>query len=153
MHLYLIRHAHALDGDDDAARPLSPKGDEQIRALARLLRASDAFSAEEIWHSPLRRAGETAALLAKRLKSDAHLAVVGGLRPEDAANAILKRLNDLRHPVAVVGHEPHLSALASLLVTGKAVPPRFVLKKCAAVRLDRVDGVWAVRWHISPELL
>lgn len=153
MHLYLIRHAHALDGDDDASRPLSPKGAKQVRALARLLRECDAFEAEEIWHSPLRRAEETAVLLAKRLKTPARLASVGGLRPADAANSILKRLNDLRHPVAVVGHEPHLSALASLLVAGKAVPPRFVLKKCAALRLDRVDGVWAVRWQVSPELV
>lgn len=152
MHLYLIRHAHALDGADDLARPLSPKGAKQVRALARRLRACDAFEADEIWHSPLRRAEETAVLLAQRLKSEARLASVGGLRPEDAANSILKRLDALRHPVAVVGHEPHLSALASLLVAGKAAPPRFVLKKCAALRLDRADGVWAVRWHISPEL-
>lgn len=153
MHLYLIRHAHALDGNDDALRALSPKGRRQIRALGRLLRETGAFEAEEIWHSPLRRGEETALLLAKRLKSEARLSAVGGLRPGDAANSILKRLNDLRHPVAVIGHEPHLSALASLLVVGKATPPRFVLKKCAALRLDRVDGIWAVRWHVSPELV
>jgi phosphohistidine phosphatase len=153
MHLYLIRHAHALDGDDDAVRPLSPKGRKQIRALGRLLKETGTFEAEEFWHSPLLRAEETAVLLAKRLKTKAQLSAVGGLRPDDAANSILKRLNDLRHPVAVVGHEPHLSALASLLVAGKAAPPRFVLKKCAALRLDRVDGVWAVRWQVSPELI
>jgi len=153
MHLYLIRHAHALDGDDDARRPLSAKGRKQVRALGRFLRDARAFEAEEIWHSPLRRAGETATLLAKRLKSKARLVRVAGLRPADAPDSILKKLNDLRHPVAVIGHEPHLSALASLLVVGESVPPRFVLKKCAALRLDHVDGVWAVRWHVSPELV
>lgn len=153
MHLYLIRHAHALDGDVDAVRPLSPKGRRQIRALGRLLRETGTFEAAEIWHSPLRRAGETATLLAARLKTKARLVEMGGLRPGDAADSILKKLNDLRRPVAVIGHEPHLSALASLLVVGKATPPRFVLKKCAALRLDNVDGVWAVRWHVSPELI
>lgn len=153
MHLYLIRHAHALDGDDDAARPLSPKGRKQVRALGRLLRECRAFEAEEIWHSPLCRSAETAALLAQRLKTKVPTIEMGGLRPGDAADSILKRLKDLRHPVAVVGHEPHLSALASLLVAGKAAPPRFVLKKCAALRLDRADGVWAVRWQVSPELV
>jgi len=153
MHLYLIRHAHALDGDNDAVRPLSPKGRKQVRALGRLLRDTDTFEAVEIWHSPLRRAGETATRLAKELKAKARLVEMGGLRPGDAADSILKKLNALRHPVALIGHEPHLSALASLLVAGKAVPPRFVLKKCAALRLDRVDGVWAVRWHVSPELI
>jgi phosphohistidine phosphatase len=153
MHLYLIRHAHAIDGKDDAARPLSAKGRSQIRALGRFLRGSGAFEAAEIWHSPLRRAEETAILLSKRLKAKVRLVETAGLRPDEAPNSILKKLNDLRRPVAVVGHEPHLSALASLLVAGKAAPPRFVLKKCAALRLDRVDGVWAVRWHVSPELV
>ena len=150
MHLYLIRHAHALDGDDDARRPLSAKGRKQVRALGRFLRDARAFEAAEIWHSPLRRSGETAALLAKRLKSKVRLVEVSGLRPADAADSLLGKLNGLRHPVAVVGHEPHLSALASLLVADTAAPPRFVLKKCAALRLDHVDGVWAVRWHVSP---
>jgi phosphohistidine phosphatase len=153
MHLYLIRHAHALDGENDAERPLSPKGRKQARALRRLLRDADAFDAAEIWHSPLRRAEETAVLLATRLGTKTRLLEAAGLRPDDAPNSILKKLNVLRHPVAVIGHEPHLSALASLLVAGKAAPPRFVLKKCAALRLDRVEGVWAVRWQVSPELV
>jgi len=153
MHLYLIRHAHALDGNEDTSRPLSAKGRKQARALGRQLRKAKAFEAEEIWHSPLRRAKETAALLAKHLKTKARPVAASGLRPDDPGDSILKKLNGLRHPVAVVGHEPHLSALASLLVAGEAAPPRFVLKKCAALRLDRVEGGWAVRWHVSPELL
>jgi len=52
-----------------------------------------------------------------------------------------------------VGHEPHLSGLASLLVTGKAEPSRFLLKKCAMLRLDREGGGWTVRWQVSPEVL
>jgi phosphohistidine phosphatase len=153
MHLYLIRHAHALDGNNDAARPLSPKGLRQIRAMAKIMRESHAWEAGEIWHSPLRRAHETAAGLAKRLKCDVRLKEVTGLKPSDAVDAIAEKLGDLRHPVALVGHEPHLSALASLLVVGRAAPPRFTLKKCAVLRLDRVGGGWTVRWHISPELV
>jgi len=153
MHLYLIRHAHALDGDDDAARPLSPKGRKQVRKLADLLRDTKTFETGEIWHSPLRRAHETAGLLAKRLRDGTRLKEVAGLTPDDAVDRIAARLGDLRRPVAVVGHEPHLSALASLLVAGHAAPPRFKLKKCAALRLDRADGGWAVRWQVSPELV
>lgn len=153
MHLYLIRHAHAIDGTDDAARPLSAKGRSQIRALGRFLRGSGAFEAVEFWHSPLRRAEDTAILLAKRLKTKARLITVAGLRPGDTPDSIVKKILALRRPVALVGHEPHLSALASLLVAGKAAPPRFVLKKCAVLRLDRGGGAWAVRWHVSPELV
>lgn len=153
MHIYLIRHAHALDGENDAARPLSPKGRKQIRSVARLLREAGVFEAGEIWHSPLRRAHETAGVLVKRLHCRARLKEVSGLKPDDAVDKIAEKLGDLRRPVAVVGHEPHLSALASLLVVGSAAPARFTLKKCAVLRLDRVSGGWNVRWHISPELL
>ena len=153
MHLYLIRHAHALDGDNDAARPLSPKGRKQVRRLADLLRDAGAFEAREIWHSPLRRAHETAGLLARRMQKGAKLKEVAGLTPDDAVDRIATKLGELRRPVAVVGHEPHLSALASLLVAGHAAPPRFKLKKCAVLRLDRSEAGWAVRWLVSPELL
>ena len=153
MHLYLIRHAHAVDGDDDAARPLSAKGRKQSRKLGRFLHQAKAFDAVEIWHSPLRRARETSALLAKHLKTKAKLTAVSGLLPDDPGDSIIEKLLAARRTVAVVGHEPHLSALASLLVAGKAAPPHFVFKKCAALRLDRVEDGWAVRWHVSPELV
>jgi len=153
MHLYLIRHADALDGDDDAARPLSAKGRKQIRSIARALREAGAFDAAEIWHSPLRRAHETAVLLAKQLASAAHLTAVEGLTPDDAVEMIGAKLNERRRTVAVVGHEPHLSALASLMVAGCPTPPRFTMKKCAVLRLDRSEGGWSVRWHVSPELV
>jgi phosphohistidine phosphatase len=153
MHLYLIRHADALDGEDDAARPLSPKGRKQIGAVARLLREARAFEAGEIWHSPLRRAQETALLLAQELKGQIRLEAVAGLTPEDPVDQIAAKLDDLRRPVALVGHEPHLSALASLLVVGQATPPHFIMKKCSVLRLDRTEGGWSVRWHVSPELV
>ena len=53
----------------------------------------------------------------------------------------------------LVGHEPHLSGLASLLVTGRTAPPRFLFKKCALLRLDREGDGWTVRWHVSPEVV
>lgn len=153
MHLYLIRHAHAIDGDDDAARPLSPKGRKQINRLSKVLLNAKAFDAVEIWHSPLRRAKQTGLVLATRLKSKAKLCEVAGLTPDDAPDSLLGKIDRLTRPVAIIGHEPHLSALASLLVAGRAAPPCFKLKKCAIVRLDCSGDGWAVRWHISPELL
>lgn len=153
MHVYLIRHAHAEDGSRDALRPLSSKGHRQIRAMGRWLGKARAIEAEEFWHSPLRRAAETAALLARRMKAKVPLLEVSGLKPQDDPDVILRRLKHTEVPVAIVGHDPHLSALASLLVTGSAEPPRFRLKKCAVIRLDLSGAGWWVRWQISPELL
>ncbi|MBX3737143.1 MAG: phosphohistidine phosphatase SixA [Candidatus Didemnitutus sp.] len=153
MHVYLIRHAHAEDGKLDAARPLSAKGRKQIRQIARLLRAAGAIETAEWWHSPLVRARDTAALLAKQLGDDAPHREVSGLKPDDDPTLVARKLGDARKPVAVVGHDPHLSALASLLVVGKAEPARFRLKKAAVLRLERSSGGWTARWLISPELL
>ena len=151
--LWLIRHAQAVDAADDAARPLSKRGRQQIRALARFLSASQALQPAEIWHSPLVRARETAQRLAKHLRLDAPLTEVPGLKPLNDPRIAARRIAALRRDVAIVGHEPHLSALASLLVGGAAQPPVFVLKKCATLALERGAARWAVRWQVSPELL
>ena len=153
MQLYLIRHAQALDGDDDAARPLSGKGRAQVRRVAAFLRASGTFAPAAIWHSPLVRARQTAELLARRLALDAPRRAVAGLTPEDDPCLIVRRLAREGRALALVGHDPHLSALASLLVAGVAAPPVFALKKCSVLALERVAGHWVVRWHVPPELL
>jgi phosphohistidine phosphatase len=157
MRLYLIRHAHAVAADDDAERPLSKKGREQVKRLAKFLRDSDAFRPEEIWHSPLLRSRQTAKLLAKKLEFPAPLIEVEGLEPEDDARATAVRLKNIRRDVAIVGHEPHLGALASELIARAPVTSAFALRKSSVLALERTRGGrgsrWAVRWQVSPELL
>ncbi len=154
--LYLIRHAHAVDDEDDAGRPLSAEGRAQVRRLAAFLRPSGEMQPAEMWHSPLVRARQTAALLAELLELRAPLKNVAGLKSEDDPQIIASRLQS---PVslALVGHEPHLGSLASLLVSGAAFPQVFFMGKCAILALERFKGgntgCWAVRWHIAPELL
>lgn len=153
IRLHLVRHAHAVDATEDATRPLSDRGREQVRRLGKFLRPTDVFQPEEIWHSPLVRAQETATLLARHLRLEVPLVLVPGLEPEDKPQAIARRLRSATRSVAVVGHEPHLSALASLLVRGRAAPPAFVMKKCSVLTLEGTGRFWMVRWHVSPELL
>lgn len=121
--------------------------------MARFLRHAEIFGAEEVWHSPLVRSRETAALLRQRLRRRTRLREVAGLLHEDDPRIMADRLDKTRRPVAVVGHEPHLSALASLIVTGKAHPPRFDLRKAAVLALVREGKGWQVAWQISPAIL
>ena len=151
--LYLIRHADAVDLHPDHARPLSDRGREQVKTLAKFLERSEAFSPDEIWHSSLVRARETAELLAKALKFPGSCREVAGLRPEDNANDIARKLAKLEGSVALVGHEPQMSSLATLLVVGATEPAAFVMKKGATLALDRGLDRWIVRWHIAPGLL
>jgi phosphohistidine phosphatase len=151
--IYLIRHAHALDRAEDDLRPLSAKGRKQLRQVGAFLRRNGLLATQEFWHSPLVRARDTAERLATQLGGRVKRVEVAGLRPEDDPAVMAKRLQTVRRPVAVVGHEPHLGALASLLVAGRAQPSRFTLRKASVLALERTARGWTVCWLVTPELL
>ena len=153
MNVYLIRHAHAVDAEENPERPLSKRGREQVRALAVFLTRSDLFQPAEFWHSPLLRSRETAELLGKELRLRVPHELVPELEPESDPHAAARRIKGATQAVAIVGHEPHLSALATLLVAGRTEPPRFVMKKGAALAIEGVGTHWSVRWHVSPDLI
>ena len=163
MRLFLIRHAHALDHANDDARPLSERGQKNTRHVAAYFKANGRLRPAQVWHSPLPRAFETATDLVSLLDPEIALVETEGLLPSDDPAIIAERfrLYPTLHDVALVGHQPHLSALASLLVAGRAAPPLFHFKKSAVLCLRRTDQnfadtgltCWRVGWHFSPELL
>lgn len=153
MHLYLIRHGHAEAGRVDAARRLSKRGRRQVRVMARFLRQRALTPPAAIWYSRLVRARETGELLAKRMKLGADLVEIAGIEPGANPARVARHLRAANRPLAIVGHEPHLSALASLLVVGAAEPPVFVLPKGAVLALERQGERWLVLWQLPPELL
>jgi phosphohistidine phosphatase len=162
MKLFLVRHGHALADKEDSRRPLSTHGAEVTRSIAAFLRPSGVLTeVRAVWHSPLVRARETAELLVRELVRDAVLIETAGLLPEDDPVAVAERLDHAEHAVMIVGHEPQLGALATLLVRGKLKPVGFELKKSAILALEKTGGRhkksgrarWRVCWHFSPELL
>ncbi len=153
MQLYLIRHAHAVDADEDPERPLSKRGVEQVERLADFLRRSDLFQPAEFWHTSLSRSRQTTRLLSERLRLKVPHTLMPDLEPEDDPRAAARRIKAVTHPIAIVGHEPHLSSLATLLVVAKLEFPVFVLKKCSALALEGEGMHWSVRWHVSPDLI
>jgi phosphohistidine phosphatase len=153
MEIYLIRHAHAEDGTDDAARVLSEKGQRQIRKMAAQMRRGELLEAREFWHSPLVRSRDTARLLAGRVGGGIRLVEVKGMEPYADPAGLARKVQKLRQSVAIVGHEPHLSALASLLLTGRSDPPLLILKKGAVAALEGSGRHWALRWLVSPKEL
>jgi phosphohistidine phosphatase len=157
MNLYLIRHAHALTELEDPGRPLSEKGRGQVKRLVKFLRGQIAFDPAEIWHSPLARSRQTARLLAPVLAPIAKVVEIAGLEPENNPRPLAARLKTVHHDLAIVGHEPHLSLLAALLVTGAATPEVFKLRKASVLCLDHAyattESPWRVRWLLASELL
>ena len=127
MEVFLVRHAVAVahgKGRTDAARALTKAGREDFAVCAKGLASLDiAFT--DLVHSPLRRAAETAELLVPLL--DGHTRVEPALA--DRADAFdLSTIVGER--VALVGHEPYLGQLASILVTGSSAhAARFAFEK------------------------
>ena len=150
--LYLIRHADASDAATDTLRPLSARGRSEVERLAAVLRPSAAFRPAAVWHSPLLRAKQTADLLlgelGLRVPHQERLELIPEANPELAAAALV----EAREVVAVFGHEPHLSALATLLVTGASEPVAFAFQKATVLALEPAGMRCWVRWQLSPEL-
>lgn len=162
MLLYLVRHAVAFARDaqtwpDDRERPLTPRGIKRFRQAARGLRALNA-TVNVVLSSPAVRAWDTAIILERAAKWPSPLpceALESGLSPT-AALAALQPYRAV-NAVALVGHEPHMHELASLLLTGDGGRAAVEFRKggVALLRLDdpAVPGTATLLWHVTPKLL
>lgn len=125
MNLYILRHALAgergsADFPDDSKRPLTPKGERKTRLAAQAMKKLG-ISFDHILSSPYLRAAQTAEIVAAGLKARKRLAYVEALTPDGRTYALLEtisRLDPSPKSVLLVGHEPALSGLISLLVSG-----------------------------------
>ncbi len=146
MTIYLLRHAIAAPRDakrypDDGKRPLTAKGVARMRAAARGIRALG-IRPRRIHSSPLLRCMQTAGILAEELRPHPAVIPTPQLGPEGSARTLLKSLHaeGPRRDILLVGHEPDLSELASLLLDGAARKAFVKMKKAAFCRID-LEGV------------
>ena len=163
MKLLVIRHSIAEDraefaesGSADDLRPLTRRGRKKMKRAARGL-AELVDHLDVLATSPLVRAQETAAIVAKRF-GDVAVTQSDALQPEQPFEALLEWLRHLddAEMVAVVGHEPHLSGLASWLLSGQE-RTLFELKKGGACLLEFDHLIEAggaqLRWLLTPAAL
>lgn len=162
MDLYLIRHAIAADLDpvawpDDTKRPLTPDGAKRYRQAARGLRRL-APKVDAVLSSPYVRAWETAKILADRAGWPAPTrcdALAGGGTPSAVVRAMGRRGS--AEAVALVGHEPNLSELATYLLAGEKTRPVLELKKggvaCLRIEGGLRPGAATLRWVVPPKVL
>ena len=127
MNLYILRHGIAVDPAahgfaKDADRPLTPEGKRKLGQIAGAMEALE-LSFDLILSSPYLRARQTAEIIAEALKARKWLELSDSLTPGGSARKLVDLLNHLQPPpesVLLVGHEPYLSGLISLLVAGDA---------------------------------
>ncbi len=162
MNLYIIRHAIAVDEgtpeyEDDSLRPLTDKGRKKMRQIAKGLRALG-VDFELILSSPYDRSKETAEILADVFKVKADVAFSDNLVPMGDPDLLIAEMNEKYNAssMALVGHEPFLSALIGLLVSENANID-MTLKKGGVCRLS-VDDLHHTRkatleWLLTPGVL
>lgn len=117
MRLILVRHAIALDGADDDARPISDEGRRRFRSVVKALSRLE-LGLDRIVHSPKLRALQTADLLTPLLR-DGGTTEVSDLLADVPGVALVEAISGWEGDVAVVGHEPYLTLLLSWLITGE----------------------------------
>ena len=123
MNLYILRHAKAevLDQGfpNDSKRPLTAGGEKEMFRVAKGMREMD-LRFDLILSSPFVRAKRTAEIVAEVFKSN-RMRLSKNLASGADARNLIDELND-NYPslenILLVGHEPCLSGLISLLITG-----------------------------------
>jgi len=157
MRLYILRHGDAVESPfyQDYDRPLSDLGKRQIQAVAHFFQIARE-KPDLILTSPLVRAQQTSDLVRENLGVDESLTtdrLVSGGNLRD----LIKEID--AHDVArmlVVGHEPQLSGLISIL-TGGDEQFRVEMKKaslaCLEVRHPVKKGHAVLAWLLSSSVL
>jgi len=162
LELLLIRHAIAeqRSGDGwqgDRERSLTPTGAGRFGTVARLL-ATVWDPPDLVLSSPYARAWQTALILEEEGGWAAPKACPE-LEPAHPPAAVLAalRARAAAERVVLVGHEPAMSGLLSLLVGGSTGAISLEMKKggAALVRCDAppVAGTAALVWLLPPRVL
>lgn len=158
MTIYFLRHASAgqpvSNPEKDERRGLDADGIEQCRQVGRALAAME-IQVDAIISSPLKRASQTAALVANEMGHEGKLQLDPALRPE----ASFSQFRDLlaRHgkadAIMVVGHNPNLSDFLGRTITRATSPAEVSLKKGAVAQVETKRNSSVLRWCLTPKIV
>ncbi|HEX9562669.1 MAG TPA: histidine phosphatase family protein [Gemmatimonadaceae bacterium] len=163
MELLVIRHAIAMEreewartGRPDGDRPLTDAGRRRMRKNARGIQRF-APHPDVIATSPFLRAADTARVVAELL-GIARMETVEALLPDRPPAELAQWLNDsaAAQTIAVVGHEPHLGALVTWLISGRETPAvEFKKGGACLLQLDQraEAGTATMQWLLTASQL
>ena len=150
MDLLLWRHAEAEDGEDDLKRRLTERGERQARVMAAWIRDHQPKNMRIIV-SPAVRTQQTAEAL--KLPFETHRKI----GPDACVSELIAASGwpDASGAVLIVGHQPTLGRLASLLLSGQEAD--WTIKKGAlwwlSNRVRRDESQTVLRAVLPADLL
>lgn len=148
--LYLVRHGEAVVGADDFARALTKDGRKEV-TLSSKVAFEMGVEVDRIVQSGRLRALQTAEIWADALKPTPTIEEYADIQPMTHPSAALE-LIESAGSLMIVGHLPHLSRLASLLVVGDPEEELVAFPTGGVVALSEVEGQWRIRWFLTPKL-
>ena len=146
MLVMLIRHAQAdqqseTQYPDDSVRPLVPKGRKVQRRVTRAMRKRGLVPSR-VFSSPWKRAWQTARIVVEELglSKNQRIPCQGLAGPPDL-QALAAEIGEVApdETIGLVGHEPWMSELAQLLLTGEHGRPHLDFPKSGVMGIE-LDG-------------
>jgi phosphohistidine phosphatase len=159
MDIYFLRHASAgepkVNSAKDEKRPLDELGIEQSHDVGCALAALDVCP-DVIISSPLRRATQTAAVVANELGYEDKVITDAALRPEASYENFqeLLRRHSRRDAIMVVGHNPSMTVFLNQLLSGGSPLNAVELKKGGVAKVEKDGRKPAVlKWVMPPKVV
>lgn len=161
MILYFLRHGLAAERNvhkfkHDADRPLTAEGKRKLEKIAAAMQRLE-LAFDLILSSPLVRARQTAEIVASAFHSRNKLCYSEALAPEGATAGViraLKALDPQPESLLLVGHEPQMSRLISVLLAGDP-GCALLLKKGGLCKLElpalRHGRCAILHWLLAPK--
>ncbi len=161
MNLFVLRHGIAVEPGTpgyakDSDRPLLPKGERRLWQVAEAMEAME-ISFDLILTSPFIRARRTAEIIAEAFNARKKLECCSELEPDGSGKKLIQFLNGLQpspNDVLLVGHEPYLSGLISLLASGEEISA-VTMKKGGLCKLSsdslKPSRCATIEWLLTPK--
>jgi phosphohistidine phosphatase len=171
MDLFILRHGEAgkkltASNNKDSERPLTVAGQKEVTDISNSLK-DIGIKFDFIISSPLKRAHQTAAIVAKTFKKEKKMENWNELKPEGSRRELYRKLASSTQfkrysSVLIVGHEPYLTDMISDLIydgkdgDGKGEGGSFVLKKAGLARIGITSFTspnlhGELKWLLTPK--
>jgi len=148
-------------GQDSGDLPLTIAGREEIALVARSVRMLN-LKISAIVTSPLKRAVQTAKIIARVLAIEKRISIWNELLPEGDRSKLYNKLNQYTREstVLMIGHEPYLSNIMYDMIFQKNRVnhlARINLKKAGLARIRVIsltpNTTGELRWLLTPRIL
>lgn len=150
MAVYLVQHGRAYTKDENAERPLTDLGKQEVQQTAHILQKAG-VKVNRIFHSGKSRAYETADIITIYANENKDIEQIDGLNPTDNVLDFADTL-DPSSDNMYVGHLPFMEKLISYLVCEDTDIPVIKFKNGCVICMDKLDDDWFIKWCVYPEI-